>query len=323
MRRIVIALGGNALGQDPASQLQSASGAAAAICEYMIASPDTELLIVHGNGPQVGQINTAFERAGEAMPFAECNAMSEGYIGFHLQNALRNEFARRGIPKTPCAMVTQVQVDAHDPAFADPTKPIGRMHTKEEAEAIMRKEPNLLYREDSGRGYRRVIASPLPMRILEAGAIDELSRAGFVVIACGGGGIGVIERGGYYHGCDCVIDKDRAASLLARTLGCEMLVILTAVENVYLNYNTDKQRKLESIDAAELSALRSEGHFARGSMLPKIDAALEFVNSGEGRVCAIGSLEQAAMVLAGRSGTIIHRRVSARTAEKQPERVRS
>ena len=304
MARYVVSLGGNALGSNSEEQKKALIKVADAITDLII--DNNEVAIVHGNGPQVGMINLAFETSKEApnMPFPECGAMSEGYIGYHIQNALYNSLNKRNINKTVCTVVTQVLVDPNDPLFLNPSKPIGSFYSKEEAEDIA-KEKGYIMKEDAGRGYRRVVPSPLPIDIIEKDAINSLMKAGQVVICVGGGGIPVIKSNDKLEGVAAVIDKDYASSKLADLIDADYLVILTAVDNVYINYRKDNEKKLEKVSTSELENYLNEGHFAKGSMYPKVQACLNFVKSGKNKTAIIASLDNAKEAFKEKAGTII------------------
>lgn len=308
-KRIVIALGGNALGNSVSEQLTQVSEAAVSIADLIEAGND--LVITHGNGPQVGMIHKGLNHSysegviGTEMPFAECSALSGGYIGYHIQNALVNELRRRGLEKQVATVITQVVVDPNDPAFSYPTKPIGEFVTYEESERIA-KEKGYVFVEDSGRGYRRVVPSPQPEDIVEIESIRKLSDEGFVVIACGGGGIPVIAEGGGYKGVDAVIDKDATSNLLAELLDANVLMVLTAVDNVAINFNKPDMRKLQRVSRTDLEKYVTEGHFAKGSMLPKVQAAISFVRNNSGREAVITSLENSALAISEGNGTIVY-----------------
>lgn len=306
--KIVIALGGNALGNSPKEQLALVKENSAPIVDLV--EEGHEVIIAHGNGPQVGMINSAFEESKKLddsmpeVPFAECNAMSQGYIGFHLQNGIREELRRRNIKKSVAAVVTQVIVDKEDPAFDNPTKPIGSFYSKEEADKIAR-ESSYTFVEDSGRGYRRVVASPMPVDIVEADVLSSLVDNGHIVVAVGGGGIPVYENGEELVGLDAVIDKDFASSKLAEQLNADYLIILTAVDQVAINFGKENEEWLSQLDIQTTDKYIEEGHFAPGSMLPKIEAAKEFALSKKGRRALITSLEKASQGIRGETGTII------------------
>lgn len=308
--RIVIALGGNALGNTPEEQQQKIDSVAESLVGLI--AQGYEIIVSHGNGPQVGTINLAFSEGSERnekipfMPMPECTAMSQGYIGYHLQKGILKELRRRNMPWHVATMITQIEVDKNDPAFKNPTKPIGAYYTKEQAEALMREYPEKVYKEDAGRGYRQMVASPKPIDIVEKDSILNLLDNEFIVIACGGGGIPVIKKGdGIYEGIDAVIDKDFASSKLAEEIDAEYFFILTAVENVAINWGTPEQKSLDKITVSEALKYCDEGHFAPGSMLPKVLAAISFAQSKKGRKAVIASLEKAPLAIQGLSGTEI------------------
>ena len=310
MARIVIALGGNALGNTPEEQLEKVTNAAKSIVGFV--KEGHQVIIGHGNGPQVGMINNAMDFSSKnggktpAMPFPECGAMSQGYIGYHLQNAILKEARKQGINKNVLTVVSQVEVSKDDKAFSNPTKPIGSFMSEEEAKAIMAAKPDQTFKEDAGRGWRRVVPSPLPIDIVEKDAISELVKNDNIVIACGGGGIPVIKNGeGDYTGVAAVIDKDFASEKLAELVDADYLFILTAVDRVCINFNKPDQKELKEITVEEADKLAAEGHFAPGSMLPKVIACKTFASSKEGRKAVIVSLENAAKALTGESGTVI------------------
>ena len=304
MARYVVSLGGNALGNNSEEQKKALIKVADAITDLII--DNNEVAIVHGNGPQVGMINLAFETSKETpnMPFPECGAMSEGYIGYHIQNALYNSLNKRNVNKTVCTVVTQVLVDPKDSLFLNPSKPIGSFYSKDEADKIA-KEKGYVMKEDAGRGYRRVVPSPLPIDIIEKDAIKSLMKAGQVVICAGGGGIPVIKENNKLEGVAAVIDKDYASSKLADLIDADYLVILTAVDNAYINYRQDNEKKLEKVSASELENYLNEGHFAKGSMYPKVQACLNFVKSGKNKTSIIASLDNAKEAFKEKAGTII------------------
>lgn len=306
--KIVVALGGNALGNNPIEQLALVKETAKPLVDLI--AEGHELIIAHGNGPQVGMINLAMDTASHSeaktpeMPFPECGAMSQGYIGYHLQNAVGEELANRGINKTVAAIVTQVVVDENDPAFQNPTKPIGSFYTKEEADELV-KTKGFTVKEDAGRGYRRVVASPKPVDIVEKDLVKSVVDNGFVAITVGGGGIPVVKKGNGYVGVPAVIDKDFASAKLAEELDADYLFILTAVDRVMINYNKPDQKALEVMTIEEANQYIAEGHFAPGSMLPKVQAAMSFVEGNTKRTAIIASLDKAALALKGESGTKI------------------
>ncbi|NLV89539.1 MAG: carbamate kinase [Tissierellia bacterium] len=301
MSRILIALGGNALGDNPQEQLKIARKSAKPIVDLV--EKGHEVIIAHGNGPQVGMINTLMEEVN--MPFPESVAMSQGYIGYHLQNGILEELRKRNIDKHVVTLITQVVVDEQDEAFKNPTKPIGRFYSKEEA-ARLEAEKGYKMIEDSGRGYRRVVASPKPIDIVEKEAVKALIEKGHIVITVGGGGIPVIKKGLGYEGVDGVIDKDLASEKMAELIDADYLFILTAVDRVAINFGKENQRDIEKMSVDEACKYIEEKQFAPGSMLPKVLAAVEFVKSKKGRKAIIGSLEKAKEALNGESGTLIY-----------------
>ena len=310
-KRIVIALGGNALGNTLPEQMAAVKITARAIVDLI--EEGCEVVVAHGNGPQVGMINNAMlaltheDEKQPNTPLSVCVAMSQAYIGYDLQNALREELLNRGITDIPVAtMITQVRVDENDPAFENPSKPIGRFLTKEQADEMAEKY-NYIMKEDAGRGYRRVVASPKPQEIVEIGTIRNMVNAGELVIACGGGGIPVTLQGNHLKGASAVIDKDFASCLMAKNLDADFLIILTAVEKVAVNYGKPDEKWLETMNIEEAKKYIANGEFAPGSMLPKVEAAMAFVNSKEGRESLITSLESAKDGLAGKTGTTIVR----------------
>lgn len=309
-KRIVIALGGNALGKNLPEQMIAVKDTAKAIADLIEAGH--EVILSHGNGPQVGMIQSAMTELTRSdpekyipCPLSVCVAMSQGYIGYDLQNALREELLDRGISKGVATVLTQVEVDPDDPAFKHPTKPIGAFMTKDEAEKLVR-ERSYDVIEDSGRGYRRVVASPKPQAIVEITTIHELVNAGHVVIACGGGGIPVFKTENHHlKGAAAVIDKDFAACLLAKQVEADTLIILTAVEKVAVDFGKPTQKWLDHMTLSEAQQYAQEGQFAPGSMLPKVQAAMDFASSGNGRMSLITLLEKAKDGIEGRTGTVI------------------
>lgn len=310
MSKIVVALGGNALGKDPNEQLSLLENVAKIIVSLV--KDGNQIVLTHGNGPQVGQILLAMDYSanGDAgtpeMPFAECGSMSQGYIGYQLQQCLQDELERQKIKKDCATLITQVLVDPEDSAFQNPSKPIGIFYSKEEANKIA-SEKGFTFVEDAGRGYRRVVPSPQPIDIIEKNIIKQLVENDNIVIACGGGGIPVIktDKIELLEGVAAVIDKDRSAALLARLIDADTLLILTAVDKVCLNYNTENQIELNSISVKEALNYIEAGHFAKGSMLPKIEACIDFVKGNSNKKAIIGSLEKAQLAISGESGTII------------------
>jgi carbamate kinase len=278
MSRIVIAFGGNALGNNPKEQQSLIKKAVKNIVPLI--KEGNEIIIGHGNGPQVGVINLAFEDSYENkdipyMPFPECTAMSQGYIGYHLQKGLRDSLEDEGIEKKIATIITQVTVDKNDPSFNNPTKPVGPFYTKELAEQMM-KTTGEKYVEDAGRGYRKVVASPKPIDIVEIETIKDLLNTNHIVIAGGGGGIPIYKQN-EAKGASAVIDKDLLCSLMAEKLNADMLIILTNIKQAELYYNTEKSQKIGKVSTKEIQKYISDGHFAKGSMLPKIEASLQFV----------------------------------------------
>lgn len=306
--KIVVALGGNALGNTPEEQIQAVRHTAKPIVDLI--ADGHEVIIAHGNGPQVGMINLAMDVASKSsaatpeMPFPECGAMSQGYIGYHLQNAIREELLERDMQIPVATVVTQVIVDKNDSAFENPTKPVGAFYSKEEAEKLMT-EKGFIMKEDAGRGYRRVVASPLPIDVAEKETIKTLVDNNQVVIAVGGGGIPVYAEGNKLIGIPAVIDKDFASAKLAEILDADYLIILTAVEQVAINFGKENEQWLSTLTINEAEKYIEEGHFAPGSMLPKVKAAISFAESKEGRKALITSLEKASAGIAGQTGTRI------------------
>ena len=309
-RKIVIALGGNAL-QSPHSaptaeaQLQVVRKTCAHIAE--ISEHGYEIAIVHGNGPQVGRIVMASETAKDVvppLPFDVCDAMSQGYIGYHIQQSLRHAIHERNHDFPIVTLATQVVVDRNDPAFQKPSKPIGAFYTEEEARR-MEAEKGYTMKEDAGRGWRRVVASPLPKRIVEIDAVKLLWDHA-IVITCGGGGIPVVEKpDGTLEGVAAVIDKDFAAELLAEQVNADILMILTEVEKVAIHFGKPQQENLSHMTLAEAARYVEEGHFAPGSMLPKVEAAMKFVRLNPAKKAIITSLDKAIEALEGKTGTVV------------------
>ena len=309
-KRIVIALGHDALGTTLPEQQAAAKKTAKAIADFV--KEDYQIIISHSNGPQVGMIHTAMSEFCKiypeytATPMSVCSAMSQGYIGYDLQNALREELLDRGIQKGVATVLTQVEVDPNDEAFHNPTKPIGAFMTKEEADKMV-SERGYNVIEDAGRGYRRVVASPRPQSIIEIQSIRDMVEAGLVVVACGGGGIPVYKTEGHHlKGAAAVIDKDFASCVLAQQVEADTLIILTAVEKVAINFGKPDEKWLDSLTPDEARKYIGEGHFAPGSMLPKVEAAVEFAESAPGRSALITLLEKAKDGVAGKTGTAIH-----------------
>lgn len=308
-KRIVIALGGNALGKNLPEQMKAVKNTTKIIADLI--EEGHEVIIAHGNGPQVGMINiamTTLSREDPTHPMAPmsvCTAMSQGYIGYDLQNALREELLNRSIVKPVATILTQVEVDIDDPAFLNPTKPIGTFMTEAEAEEMRRRGNTVM--EDAGRGWRRCVASPKPKSIIEIETIKALLAAGQVVIACGGGGIPVYySEGNHLKGAGAVIDKDFASEVLAESLDADALIILTAVEKVAINFGKPNQQWLDSITPEEAREYEAQGQFAPGSMLPKVQAAVKFAESKPGRTALITLLDKAQDGINGKTGTSIH-----------------
>lgn len=307
MAKVVVALGGNALGKSPEEQLKLVKNTASSLIGLIAAG--NEVVISHGNGPQVGAINLGMNFAAEngktaAFPFPECGAMSQGYIGYHLQQSLQNELHKRWMNKNVATVVTQIAVDQNDPAFQNPSKPVGDFYTKEQAEQI-EKEKGYTFKEDAGRGYRQVVPSPLPKKIMELNSINTLIEAGDLVIAGGGGGVPVVMTDDGLKGVPAVIDKDRSSSLLADQISADKLIILTAVDYVYVNYGKPNEKALKTLNVADAHKYMDEKQFAAGSMLPKIEACLSFVKGHPEREAIITSLDGLDDALAGKVGTVI------------------
>ncbi|MDM8332853.1 carbamate kinase [Limosilactobacillus pontis] len=307
MAKVVVALGGNALGKSPEEQLKLVKNTASSLIGLIDAG--NQVVISHGNGPQVGAINLGMNFAAEngktaAFPFPECGAMSQGYIGYHLQQSLQNELHKRWMNKNVATIVTQIAVDPQDPAFDNPSKPVGDFYTKEQAEQI-EKEKGYTFKEDAGRGYRQVVPSPLPKKIMELNSINTLIESGALVIAGGGGGVPVIMTDDGLQGVPAVIDKDRSSALLADQISADKLIILTAVDYVYVNYGKPDEKALKTLTIDEAHKYMDEKQFAAGSMLPKIEACLSFVEGHPEREAIITSLNGLDDALAGKVGTVI------------------
>lgn len=307
-KRIVIALGGNALGNTLPEQYLAVQETSRAIADLV--EEGNEVIISHGNGPQVGMIHNAmaaFSRTDPShpslIPLSVCVAMSQAYIGYDLQNALKEELLNRGIKKNVATVITQVRVEENDPAFLNPVKPIGHFMTKEEASEAEKNGIHVM--EDAGRGYRRAVASPKPTEIVELETVKDLLEAGEIVIAGGGGGIPVIRQGNHLKGVGAVIDKDFASCLLAKELNADFLIILTAVERVALHFGTARETWLSQISVEEARQYAKEGHFAPGSMLPKVQAGISFAASAPGRTALITLLKKARDAVNGKTGTRI------------------
>lgn len=308
MSRIVVALGGNALGNSPEEQLEKIRIAAPILVKLI--KEGNELVITHGNGPQVGQIALAMEyshnnsKETPYIPFAECGSMSQGYIGYGLQQVLQEELLKQNVQKDCITIITQTLVESKDKAFENPTKPIGAFYTKEEALEI-EKEKGYTFIEDAGRGYRRVVPSPKPIDIIEKNAIIENLDADNIVIAAGGGGIPVIKENNNLKGVDAVVDKDLSSALLAKEINADILLILTAVDKVYINFNKENETALDEITVKDAKQYIENGEFAKGSMLPKVEACLEFVQNKKDGKAIITSLEKAYEALINNAGTTI------------------
>ena len=305
--KIVIALGGNALGDTPQEQLKLVKETAQPLADLI--EEGHQLIIAHGNGPQVGMINAAFEAAHAhintpSMPFPECGAMSQGYIGYHLQNAIKEALTARNIDKDVVSLITQVVVDENDPGFKHPSKPIGQFYSASEAKQLEQDKGYVMI-EDSGRGYRRVVASPKPVDVVEKNIVERLSNQGVVVITVGGGGIPVVPSGSGFKGVPAVIDKDFASAKMAELIDADYLFILTAIDRVMINFNQPNQKALEVMNVEEAYQYIEEGHFAPGSMLPKVEAAIAFVKGNPERTAVIASLDKAKEAILGTTGTKI------------------
>jgi carbamate kinase len=306
--KIVVALGGNALGKNPIEQLSLVKKTAKPIVDLI--EEGHSVILAHGNGPQVGMINLAMDTSSQSshqtpeMPFPECGAMSQGYIGYHLQNAIREELKSRKLRIPVATVVTQVVVDSDDQAFKNPSKPVGSFYSEEEV-VRLEKEKNWCMIEDSGRGYRRVVPSPKPVDVVEKETIKLLVDNGHIVIAVGGGGIPVVENNNELRGIPAVIDKDFSSAKLAELMDADYLIILTAVEKVALNFGEINETWLSNISTKEAKQYVKEKHFAKGSMLEKVEAAIGFAESKPGRKALITSLEKAKDGIKGRTGTLI------------------
>lgn len=306
--KIALALGGNALGNTPQEQKEAVKITAKSIIDLI--ESGNKVIIGHGNGPQVGMINTALDIAAKAdskipqMPFPECGAMSQGYIGFHLQNAIKNEASKRGREDLPVVtLVTQTLVDENDPAFKNPTKPVGAFLTKEEADVLASK--GIAVKEDAGRGYRTVVASPKPVDIVEKDTLIKVFEDRVVMICGGGGGIPVIKQGDELVGVPAVIDKDFTCEKIAEILDADVFLILTAVDKVAIRFGQPDVKWLDKLSLDEVEKYIEDKEFAEGSMLPKVLAAVAFAKSKKGRKAIITSLEKADDAIAGKTGTTI------------------
>lgn len=308
-QKILVALGGNAiLTDDPSAAAQQAALVATAKHLVQFIENGDQLIISHGNGPQVGNLllqqEAGSNKDNPAMPLDTIGAMTQGEIGYWLQSAISTALQAKGIDKAVISIITRTLVSSDDPAFLNPSKPIGSFYSQDQIEAVQKEHPDWTIVEDAGRGYRRVVASPQPIDILEGLAIKQSFESGIVTIAAGGGGIPVIKTGDSYQGVQAVIDKDLSSQKLAEITEVDQLIILTAVENVYINYNQPNQEKLTKVTVAELEKLILDNQFAAGSMLPKIQAAIKFVKA-TGKRAVITSLENISGYLQAESGTII------------------
>lgn len=308
-RKIVVALGGNAILSDSASAAAQQE-ALANTAEYLVKFVENgdDLIISHGNGPQVGNLllqqAAANSEKNPAMPLDSCVAMTQGSIGYWMQNALGNALEKRNLTKSVVSIVTQVVVDEADQAFKNPTKPVGPFLTEEEAKKEMT-ETGAEFKEDAGRGWRKVVASPKPVSIKEYEVVNQLVENGVITISVGGGGIPVVEKDGKLTGVEAVIDKDFASQKLAELVKADLLIVLTGVDNVFVNYNQPNQKKLEQVTTAEMKQYIEENQFAPGSMLPKVEAAIAFVENHPAGKAMITSLENIEQVLTGKGGTVI------------------
>ncbi len=306
-KRVVVALGHRALGTTLPEQMTAVKNAAKAIADLV--EEGCQVAISHSNAPQVGMIHTALNEFGKVhqdytfAPMSVCSAMSQGYIGYDLQNAIREELLNRGITKTVSTIITQVVVDPYDEAFAEPIKVIGRYMTAEEAAA--EEEKGNFVAEEEGKGFRRVVAAPKPTDIVEIDAVRALLDADQVVIACGGGGIPVLRQRNHLKGASAVIEKDYASGKLAELLDADMLMILTSQDKVAINYGTDREKQLDTVTPEEVEEYAAAGQFPRASMLPKMAAGASFVSGREGRMAVIAELSKAKEALHGTAGTVI------------------
>ncbi|GCF95269.1 carbamate kinase 2 [Enterococcus florum] len=304
----VIALGGNAiLEKDPSDQAQkeTVQKAAKYIADFI--ESGEQVVICHGNGPQVGNLllqqKAANGEKNPALKLDSCVAMTEGSIGYWIQNALSNEFLRRNIEMPVVSMITQVRVDEEDPSFKNPTKPIGPFYTKDEA--VNETKDGSVFKEDAGRGYRKVVPSPMPQEIVEKKAVQQMVAGGILPVCAGGGGVPVVLKEDRFEGVEAVNDKDFSAKVLAENIDADQLIILTGVDNIYINFNTPKQKALETISVSEAESYISEGHYAAGSMLPKIEAAIAFVKNNPRRKAIITSIENLKRIKEGAGTTVV------------------
>lgn len=309
-RKVVVALGGNAILSTDASA-KAQQDALMETAKYLVKfiEQGDELIISHGNGPQVGNLliqqQAADSEKTPAMPLDTCVAMTEGSIGYWLQNAMDEVLKEKGIDKDVVSLVTQVIVDENDPSFKNPSKPVGPFYTEEEANDQMKADSSVTFKEDAGRGWRKVVASPKPISIKEARVIQTLVEQGVITISVGGGGIPVVETATGLEGKEAVIDKDFASEKLAEIIEADLLIVLTGVDNVYVNYQKPDQKKLETVGVSEMKQYIAENQFAPGSMLPKVEAAIAFVEARPTGKAIITSLENIENLLASEEGTII------------------
>lgn len=309
-RKVVVALGGNAiLSTDASAKAQQEALMETAKYLVKFIEQGDELIISHGNGPQVGNLliqqQAADSEKTPAMPLDTCVAMTEGSIGYWLQNAMGEVLKEKGIDKDVVSLVTQVIVDENDPSFKNPSKPVGPFYTEEEADEQMKADSTVTFKEDAGRGWRKVVASPKPISIKEARVIETLVEQGVITISVGGGGIPVVETATGLEGREAVIDKDFASEKLAEIIDADLLIVLTGVDNVYVNYQKPDQKKLETVSVSEMKQYIDENQFAPGSMLPKVEAAIAFVEAKPKAKAIITSLENIENLLASEEGTII------------------
>lgn len=309
-RKVVVALGGNAiLSTDASAKAQQEALMETAKYLVKFIEQGDELIISHGNGPQVGNLliqqQAADSEKTPAMPLDTCVAMTEGSIGYWLQNAMGEVLKEKGIDKDVVSLVTQVIVDENDPSFKNPSKPVGPFYTEEEAKEQMAADSNVTFKEDAGRGWRKVVASPKPISIKEARVIETLVDQGVITVSVGGGGIPVVETATGLEGKEAVIDKDFASEKLAEIIDADLLIVLTGVDNVYVNYQKPDQKKLETVTVSEMKQYIDEDQFAPGSMLPKVEAAIAFVEAKPKAKAIITSLENIENLLASEEGTII------------------
>ncbi len=309
--RVVVCLGGNALGSTPEELQHCIAETTPALLRLI--DLGNEIIITHGNGPQVGWMQKAFAIAHMAdpeipdLPLPDCGAVTQGYIGYYLQQGLENEIRREGKPWHVATVITQIEVDKDDPSFKHPVKPIGEFYTEDQADMARLLDPSLIFMEDSGRGYRRAVASPMPLRIIETPSIMNLLDSGYIVLACGGGGIPVVEdEHGLLHGVNAVLDKDLGGEILAEECDADVLFLLTQVNHVSINFGKPDQIDLSDLSVADAKRYLAEGQFGKGSMEPKVEAAVRFAESKPGRVAIIGALERAPEIMRGQSGTHIH-----------------